>query len=71
MWFNIKNGYVNKLDDQVNKYNITYHITIKVKVFDVNSSTYINFDVQNNDKDPKFEVDDCVRILKFKGISAK
>ena len=28
----------------------------------VKSNTYINFAVENNDKDPKFEVGDYVRI---------
>ena len=28
----------------------------------VNSSTYIDFDVENNEKDPKFGVGDYVRI---------
>ena len=30
-----KNVYVNKLDDIVNEYNITYHKTIKMKPLDV------------------------------------
>ena len=38
-----KNVYIDKLDDIVNKYNNTYHCTIKIKYFDVNSSTYIDF----------------------------
>ena len=38
---------------------------------DINSSTYIDFDKENNKKDPKFEVDDYVRILKYKKILAK
>ena len=29
-------------------------------------STYINFDVENNDKDPKLKVSDHVRIWKHK-----
>ena len=27
-----------------------------MKPFNVNSSTYIDFDIENNDKDPKFKV---------------
>ena len=38
-----KNVYMNKLDDIVNKYNNTYHSTIKMKPFSVKSNTYINF----------------------------
>ena len=34
-----KNVYIDKLDDIVNKYNNTYHNTIKMKLADVKSST--------------------------------
>ena len=34
-----KNAYIDKLDDIVNKYNNTYHNTIKMKLVDVKSST--------------------------------
>ena len=44
-----------KLADIVNEYNDTYHSTIKMKPFNVNSSTYIDFGIENNDKDPKFK----------------
>ena len=37
-----KNGYIDKLDDIVKKCNNTYHSTIKVKTFAVNSSAYVN-----------------------------
>ena len=37
-----KNVYIDKLDDIVNKYNNTYHSTIKMKPVDVKSSTYID-----------------------------
>ena len=36
-----KNVYIDKLDDIVNKYNNTYHSTIKMKPFDVKSNTYL------------------------------
>ena len=36
-----KNVYIDKLDDIVNKYNNTYHSTIKMKSVDVKPSTYI------------------------------
>ena len=39
-----KQLYIDKLDGIVNKYNNTYHRTIKIKPFDVNPSIYINFD---------------------------
>ena len=34
-----KNAYIDKLDDIVNKYNNTYHNTIKMKPTDVKSIT--------------------------------
>ena len=52
-----KNVYIDKLDDIVNKYNNAYHRTIKMKPLDVKDNTYIDFDKQINDKDPKFKVD--------------
>ena len=66
-----KNVYIDKLDDIVNKYNNTYHRTIKTKPFDVKDNTYINIDKKVNDKDPKFKVGDPVRISKSKNIFAK
>ena len=56
--------YVNKLDDIVNKYNNTYHSTIKMKPVDVNLSTHINSSKEINDKDLKFKIGDIVRISK-------
>ena len=63
--------YSDKLADIVNEYNKTHHRTIKMKPIDVKSSTYIDFGVVNNDKYPKLEVHDHVRILKCKYIFAK
>ena len=40
--------------------------TIKIKPIDVKSSTYIDFGIGNNDKDPKFKVGYHVRITKYK-----
>ena len=39
-----KNVYIDKLNDIVNKYNNTYHRTIKIKPVDVKDNTYINTD---------------------------
>ena len=66
-----KNVYVNKLDDIVDKYNNTYHTTIKMKPIDVKDNTYINADNKINNKDPKFKVGDRVRISEYKNIFAK
>ena len=63
--------YVEKLDDVVNEYNSEYHTTIKMTPIDVNSSTYIEFNKENNKKDPKFEVCDHVIISKYENIFAK
>ena len=38
-----KNVFIDKFDDIVNKYNYTYHSTIKMKPVDVKSNTYIDF----------------------------
>ena len=48
--------YVDKLDDIVNTYNITYHRTIKMKPVHINLSTYIG--VESNEKDPKCKFGD-------------
>ena len=40
----------------ISLYNKTYHTTIKM------NSTYIDFGIQNNGEDTKFEVGDNVRI---------
>ena len=66
-----KNAYTDKLDDIVNQYNNTYHRTIKIKPVDVKDNAYIKFSKDVNDEDPKFKVDDHVRISKCKNIFAK
>ena len=66
-----KNVYINKLDDIVDEYNNTYHRTIKMKPVDVKDNTYIDFEKEVNNKDPKFKIGDHVRICKYKSIFAK
>ena len=51
-----KNVYVDKLDDIVDEYSNTYHRTIKIKPVDVKVDTYIDFEKEVNDRDPKFKV---------------
>ena len=63
--------YIDKLDDIGNEYNNTYHTAIKVKPIDFNDNTYIYIDKEVNDKNPKFEIGDHVRISKYKNIFAK
>ena len=71
-----KNVYIEKLDDIENKYNNTYHRTIKKEPADVKDNTYIDSmelhsNKEINDKDPKFKVGDHVRISKYKNFFAK
>ena len=66
-----KNVYIDKLDDIVKEYNNTYHKTIKMKPINIKDNTYINFEKEVNNKDPKFKVGDYVRISKYKNIFAK
>ena len=47
---------------KVNKYNNTYHRTIKMKSVNVKSNTCINSSKEINGKDPKFKTGDIVRI---------
>ena len=42
-----------------------------MKLTDVKGNTYINNDKEVNDKDPKFKIDDHVRISKYKNIFAE
>ena len=42
-----------------------------MKPADVNSNTYIDFGVENDNKNPKVKVSDYERISKYKNISAK
>ena len=53
---------INKLADIVNEHNNVDHSTIKIKSVDVKLSTYMNFNVKDYNKNPKFEVGDHVRI---------
>ena len=63
--------YIDKLDDIVKEYNSTYHKTIKMKPINIKDNTYINFEKEVNNKDPKFKVGDYVRISKYKNAFAK
>ena len=66
-----KNVYVDKLDNMVYKYNNINHRTIKMKPVDLNSSTYIDFNKENNKESPKLKVGDHVRISKYKNSFCK
>ena len=47
-----KNVYIDKLDDAVNKYNITNHRTIKMKAVNTKSRIYIDFNKESNREGP-------------------
>ena len=64
----LKNMCIDNLADIVNEYKNTYQRTFKVKHVDVKSSTYIDFGVKNNEKDPKFKVQEHVRISNIKEL---
>ena len=67
----LKNVYIDKLDEIVNKYNNAYHSTNKMKPVDVKSNTYIESSKEINDKNPKFKIGDNVRISNYKNVFAK
>ena len=60
-----KNVYIDKLDDIVNKYNNTYHSTIKMKPVDVKSKIYIDPSKKINDKDLDLKL---VILLEYQNI---
>ena len=66
-----KNFYFDVLDNIVNKHNNTYHRVIKIKPTDVKPDSYAEYNVDSNEKYPKIQADDHVRISKFKNIFAK
>ena len=66
-----ENIYFDLLDDIVNKYNNTVHITIKMKPIEVTGDSYVRYDENRNKKDPKLKGGDYVRISKYKNIFAK
>ena len=66
-----KNVYFTFLEDIVNKYKNTYHKTNKMKSVDVKSTSYTENNVDSNEKDPKFQVGDHVRMSKYENIFVK
>ena len=56
-----KNLDIDKSDDIVNKCNNVNHSTIKTKLVDVKSSTYIYSIKENNERDIKFKTVDIAR----------
>ena len=66
-----KNVYFDTLNNIVDEYNNTYHITIKMKPIDVGDDSFAEYNEESNEKGPKFKVDGHVRISKYKNIFAK
>ena len=66
-----KNAYFDVLNNIVDKYNNTYHKTIKMKPIDVKSDSFVEYNEEANARDSKFREGDHVRILKYKNIFAK
>ena len=66
-----KNVYFDVLEDIVNKYNNTLHRTLKMKPINVIDDSFAEYNEDSNKRNPKFKVDDHVRISKFKNIFAK
>ena len=63
-----ENMSLDKLADK--KLNNTYHRTIKLKPADIKSSTQIDFGIENTEEDLQIDVDDYVKISKYKDIFA-
>ena len=66
-----KNVYIDKIDDIINKYNNTYHSTIKKKPVHIEITAYIDFKNDVNDVEHKFKVGDHVRISKYNNAFVK
>ena len=66
-----KNVYFDVLDDIVDKYNNTYHKTIKMEPIEFKSDSFAKYNEESNEKDPKFKVGDPVRISRYKNVYAK
>ena len=66
-----KNVYFDVLDGIVDKYNNSFHSSIKIKTKDVKDDSFVEYIEESNKKDPKFKVGDHVRISKYKSVFAK
>ena len=60
-----KNIYFDAVDDIVNN---TVHRSIKMKPIDATSDSYVEYNEDSNEKNPRFNVGDHVRISKCKNI---
>ena len=53
------------LDVIVDEYDNTFHKTIKIKPINIKFDSYSVYNVESNEKDPKFKVGDHARISNF------
>ena len=67
----LKNVYTDVLDDIIDKYNNTYHQSIKMKPIDVKSDSYAEYSIDSNAKDTKFKIGDRGRISRYNNIFSK
>ena len=66
-----KKVYFDFLNDIVDKYNNTYHRTIKIKPIDVKSDSYTKYNVDSNEEDLQFKIGVHVRTSMYKNLFAK
>ena len=66
-----KNVYFDVLNDIVDKYNNTYHRTIKIKPIDTKFDSHAEYNVDSNEKHPKFKIGDHLRVSRYENIFAK
>ena len=55
----------------VSEYNNIYHRTIKMKPIDLKSNSFVEYNEESNEKDPKLKIGDHVRISNYKNTFAK
>ena len=66
-----KNVHFHVLDDIVKNYNNTTHSSIRPKPKDVKNNNLTEYIEEFNKKDPKFKIEDNVRVSKYKNIFSK
>ena len=67
----LKIGYIEKLDDLVNKCNGTHDSAIKMEPVDLKLSRYIDVNKESDKESPKPKVGDHARIPKYNNLFSK